>query len=147
MSWYHMSYTKLAMAIIGYTKISSPIEPLQNRTVRYTNSLKDYRKSIDFYNKLKLLKGTSWDDPGDKGAMFHLSDRDLLEIIYKAKKGSPYTNPFAMSKQVKDVEAAHRYLKELGVNPADITDREWGHTDTYIIDPLGNRINFWADTK
>lgn len=142
-----MSTIKLATAIMNRYKTASPIDPKENRSIRYTNNLKEYKKGLEFYNKLKLLKGTNWDDPGDKGTMFHLSDNDLIELIYSSKPGSPYINPFAMSKKVDDVAKAYEHLKELGVNPADLKHQEWGHTDTHIIDPLGNRINFWSDTK
>jgi catechol 2,3-dioxygenase-like lactoylglutathione lyase family enzyme len=142
-----MSISKLALSIISRNKLASPIDTKENRSIRYTNNLKDYRKGLEFYSKLGLPKGTTWDDPGDKGAMFHLNDNDLIELIYSSKPGSPYINPFAMSKKVDDVYAAYQHLKDLGVNPAEITDREWGNTDTHIIDPLGNRINFWTKTK
>ncbi len=46
--------------------------------------------------------------------------------------------------EVDDIEEAHRYLSEVGLNPPPIREHAWGARVIHIYDPEGNRIEFWS---
>jgi len=46
--------------------------------------------------------------------------------------------------EVDDIEAAHVFLNEAGVDPKPIKDHAWRARVIHIYDPEGNRLEFWS---
>jgi len=120
---------------------SNPLMSKDSRHITYIKNEKDYYKTRDFYNKLGFEEETSWDDPGDKGSMFRIGKNTVIELMHDGERS---TSPWRMSKRVQNVDKAHRYLSNKGIDASKPTTREWGDRDSTIYDPIGNRLTYFT---
>lgn len=120
---------------------SNPLMSKDSRHITYIKGEKDYYKTRDFYRNLGFEEETSWDDPNDKGAMFRVGKNTVIELMHDGERS---TNPWRMSKRVQDVDKAHHYLTQKGVDASKPTTHDWGDRSSTAYDPVGNRLTYFT---
>ena len=102
-----------------------------------------WKATVAFYKtQLNLPVTTSC----DWFTEFRLNEASRLSIADAARTSidSIGGKGLTITMEVDDIEAAHVYLIEAGVNPTRIKDHAWGARVIHIYDPEGNRLEFWA---
>ena len=69
-----------------------------------------------------------------------LSVADAKHATIKSSGGQGLTLSF----EVEHIETWFEKLKSRGLNPSDIKTHPWGALVFHILDPEGNRLEFWA---
>ena len=116
------------------------------RTVNTIVYCRKWKETVAFYKtQLKFLvtADLEW------FVEFKLNDAARLSVADAARTsmGSCKGKGVTITMEVDDIETAHTYLKEAGLNPPAIQDHAWGAKVIYIFDPEGNRLEFWSQNK
>lgn len=77
---------------------------------------------------------------------FKLNEASYLSIADAARTSmnSCDGKGITITMEVDDIESAHVFLSEAGVDPTPIKDHAWGARVIHIYDPEGNRLEFWS---
>ena len=103
---------------------------------------KKWEETVAFYRdglKLRMLSSTDWFVEFKLNESARLSVANENRASVKSGDGKGLT----ISLQVADVEEIHTELLATGFNPTQIKE-VWGSKTTYLHDPEGNRLEFWA---
>ncbi len=116
---------------------------LEHTCIRVLN----LEKSIEFYEKALNLKVTKTkDNPEKQFTLVYLTD-DIgnfeVELTYNYDKAEPYElgNGYShLCLKVSDVEAAHKFHKDLGITCTDLYSPTGNGFVYFITDPDGYKI-------
>ncbi len=102
-----------------------------------------WKETIIFYKTLlrfEVISSNKW------FVEFKLNETSRLSIADEARTSieSSGGKGLTITMEVDDIELAHSYLNEAGVNPAAIKDHPWGAKVIHFYDPEGNRLEFWS---
>jgi predicted enzyme related to lactoylglutathione lyase len=99
----------------------------------------DLERSLSFYgDTLSLAVYREFGERSSRGVVFFLGG-GFLEV--SGGGGSPPGASLRLWLQVRDVDAAHRHLRDRGVDILQPpTDEPWGLREMWISDPDGVRI-------
>ena len=103
---------------------------------------RNWQTTVKFYRdvlKLMVNHETEW------LVEFHLVDNTYLSVANAAGTSIQSSNGdgITLSFQVGTVDAAHRQLREIGIETGPIKPI-WGARAFYIFDPEGHRIELWS---
>jgi len=103
---------------------------------------RNWQTTVKFYRdvlKLMVNHETEW------LVEFHLVDNTYLSVANAASTSIQSSNGdgITLSFQVETVDAAHRQLREIGIETGPIKPI-WGARAFYIFDPEGHRIELWS---
>ncbi len=113
------------------------------RTVNTILYCKKWNETVDFYkNKLKLQVTASFEwfveFKLNEGSRLSIANQERASISSSGGKG------LTITMRVDDIEETRSILKETGLNPTSIKDHPWGAKVIYLLDPEGNRLEFWS---
>ena len=112
------------------------MEVLSSRVLLHPN---DFGRSLRFYSEsLSLHVYREWGSGSTRGVVFFLGG-GYLELSGSSRTG--ISENVGLWLQVRDVDAAGRELREVGVDIIELpTDKPWGLREMQIRDPDGLRI-------
>ena len=102
-----------------------------------------WKESVAFYRDrigLEIVFRNDW------FVEFRLTPTAFLSIADQARTTMASGNGIGitLSFQIDDLQAAHRAFLEDGLAPTAIRSQVMGANVFYLIDPEGNRIEFWS---
>lgn len=103
---------------------------------------KKWEETVAFYRdglNLRILSSTNWFVEFKLNESARLSVANESRASVKSGEGKGIT----ISLQVADLEEIHASFVANGFNPTAIKE-VWGSKTTYLHDPEGNRLEFWA---
>ena len=115
--------------------------------IKRTNTIlycRNWQTTVEFYRDILSLpvnQEREW------FVEFHLTGTSFLSIAdaSSASIESADGDGVTLSWQVEDLELAHGWLNELGVETSPVKPI-WGVRSFYFFDPEGHRIEIWAQT-
>jgi catechol 2,3-dioxygenase-like lactoylglutathione lyase family enzyme len=111
-------------------------------TILYCRKWED---TVGFYRdrlKLSVSFSTDWFVEFSLNAMSRLSIADEKRASIKTSHGKGIT----LSWEVESVDRAWEDAQKAGLAPTAIQKHPWGARVFYLLDPEGNRIEFWQST-
>ncbi|TLF51943.1 VOC family protein [Halomonas urmiana] len=104
---------------------------------------KKWKESVVFYKDrigLQVTTSLDWFVEFKLNEVSRLSVADVSRASIDSNDGKGVT----VTLEVRDIEAIHVYLSEVGLSPPPIKNHPWGAKVIHIHDPEGNRIEFWS---
>lgn len=105
-----------------------------------------WRTTVAFYrDKLKLPVTSELDwfvEFGlNEGARLSIADQSRATINSSGGQG------LTITLQVADLPATRQQLMDNGLLPTEIRPHAWGATVMYLVDPEGNRLEYWSSAQ
>jgi catechol 2,3-dioxygenase-like lactoylglutathione lyase family enzyme len=102
-----------------------------------------WQETVDFYKnrlQLKVLTAREWFVEFELTTTARLSIADAARTSISSSEGKGIT----LAMEVEDIEATHAVLLASGLKSQVIRDHAWGARVFYLLDPEGNRLEFWS---
>ncbi len=102
-----------------------------------------WEETVFFYKTLigfEVISSRKWfvEFKLNKTSRLSIADEARASIESKGGKG------ITITMEVDDIELAHSYLNDAGVNSTSIKEHPWGAKVIHFYDPEGNRLEFWS---
>jgi len=114
-----------AQAILTGADASTPTRVRQMRTVL---QVADLAASVEFYEyALGCRRLSSWDEPGNTGALLEVADGRLIELLESSDAAAAPPSGVELAFIVDDVDSWHARTESIGLKiSSGLTDQGWG---------------------